>query len=125
MPRPRTPKLKAIVGGRALINPGRYRDRTEPKSPRLGEPPAHLSASAKKAWKAFRSELPWLKQSHRALVELASMVRAKVFDDPEPTVAHMNLMRLLLSQMGATPVDQSRLDLSADEQEDDPDKFFR
>lgn len=124
MPRPRTPKLKLIVSGRDKINPGRYKDRTEPKSPPLGEPSAHLSPSAKKAWKAFQKELPWLKQSHRALVELASHVRAKVFDDPEPTVAHMNLLRMLLSQMGATPVDQSRLDLSADEQDDDPDKFF-
>lgn len=122
MPRPRTPKLKAIVGGRALINPGRYRDRTEPKSPPLGEPPARLSPSAKKAWRAFQRELPWLKQSHRALVELASHVRAKVFDDPEPTVAHLNLMRLLLSQMGATPVDESKINLPAEE--DPADEFF-
>jgi len=42
----------------------------------------------------------------------------------EPSVATLNLLRGCLGMMGATPVDRSRIKVSADEQADAQDRHF-
>jgi hypothetical protein len=62
MPRPRTPKTKAIATGRVLHDPKRFQDRDEPASQGpLGIAPAWMTQHQKTAWTTFRDELPWLK----------------------------------------------------------------
>jgi hypothetical protein len=51
----------------------------------------------------FADELPWLNQSHRALVGIASGIRAKLMSGEDISVNGLNLLRLCLGQMGATP----------------------
>jgi|SRR5450755_3936662 hypothetical protein len=129
MPRNRTPLAKAKATGRTLHDPARFKNRKEPpsKGP-LGKPPRWMTtANQIEAWKTFADELPWLNQSHRALVGIASGIRAKLMSGEDISVNGLNLLRLCLGQMGATPVDSSRLSLPDDDDEEDDDvskKYF-
>jgi hypothetical protein len=77
------------------------------------------------AWKTFAAELPWLNKSHRALVGIASEIRGKLIAGEEVSVNGLNLLRLCLSQMGATPVDASKITLLEEEDDEDPaNKYF-
>src|SRR6185437_10744955 len=100
MPRPRKPSAKAPVEGRHLINAGRYK-RNEPTADAIGDPPAWLSDAQRAAWRDFAGELPWLNRSHRALVEIASVVRARLQSGAEVGTKALSLLRLCLSSMGA------------------------
>jgi hypothetical protein len=55
------------------------------------------------AWDTFRDELPWLNRSHRALVEIAATIRARVMTGNDIGVKAMNLLSMCLGQLGATP----------------------
>jgi len=46
-------------------------------NPPLGDPPAVLKPAAAEAWQALRTAMPWLTASHRGLVELASILKAR------------------------------------------------
>jgi hypothetical protein len=118
MPRPRTPTTKARTEGRHLKNPQRYR-RNDPTSDDLGDPPRWLTVPQAAAWREFAGELPWLNRSHRAIVEIASVVRARLQSGDEVGTKAMSLLRLCLSSMGATPVDASKVAWAAEEQPDD------
>jgi hypothetical protein len=128
MPRPRTPLAKATATGRTLHDPKRYKDRCEPPSRGpLGKPPKWMKRPTQiDAWNTFADELPWLNKSHRSLVAIASDIRGRLVAGEELSVNSMNLLRLTLGQMGATPVDSSKITLPEDEDnEDDPaDKYF-
>jgi len=116
--RPRTPIAKARAEGRHLKNPQRYR-RNEPSAAPLGDPPSWLSDAQAAVWHQFAGELPWLNHSHRALVEIASVVRARLQSGEEVGTKAMSLLRLCLSSMGATPVDASKVAWAADDEEHD------
>ena len=106
------------------MNPGRFRDRKEPKSKPLGNPSGHLDATERKAWFAFRRELPWLTEADRCLVELACHLRARAWRGALPAAAVPQL-RMCLSAMGATPTDRSKVAIPPDDAGDDPaEKFF-
>jgi hypothetical protein len=128
MPRPRTPLAKAKATGRTLHDPKRYRTRKEPNGiAPLGAPPKWMVKKHQlEAWKTFADELPWLNRSHRTLVAIACDLRGKLMAGEELPVNAMNLLRLLLSQMGGTPVDASRITLPDDEDdnEDPSAKYF-
>jgi hypothetical protein len=73
MPRPSTPKTKAIATGRVLHDPKRLRDREESPSQRAARDSSGVDDSAQKtAWNTFRDQLPWLNRSHRSLTEIAA-----------------------------------------------------
>lgn len=119
MPRPRIPISRARVEGRHDINPARY-NRKEPKvDDALGDPPKWASEAQAKAWGGFQSELPWLNRSHRCLVEIASIVRARFESGEEIGTKALSLLRLCLSSMGATPADASRIAWAPDDEHDD------
>jgi hypothetical protein len=66
-----------------------------------------------------------LNHSHRALVGIASEIRGKLIGGDEVSVNGLNLLRLCLGQMGATPTDSSKVALPDDEDAHDPvDKYF-
>lgn len=125
MARPRLPAKKAQVSGSALINAGRFKDRKSPKGTRpLGGPYARMTDSQKEAWEEFRSELPWLNSSHRALLQVACVLRARLNDDPDMGVNAIAAYSAILSKLAATPVDETRAPVSDDSEEDSADKFF-
>jgi len=120
MPRPRTPALKAKATGATIIHPGRHKDRKAPKLVPLGRPSDHLKDGGVVAWEGFKRELPWLTEGHRALVEVASNLRGRLIDGDEVGVNALSLLQVCLSKLGATPTDETKLNLADDGDEADP-----
>ncbi len=125
MARPRTPVAKAKAEGRETMNAGRFKDRTEPKIDNpIGKPPKWIVdndfTKARTAWNTFVKEIPWLNESHRSFLEIASNIRGRLMTGNEVGVQALNLLRQCLGQMGATPADASKITV-ADDEEDDTD----
>lgn len=119
MPRPRTPRSRALVEGRDLVHPERHRRRNEPTAAPLGKAPKWLNEMQAIAWRDFEAEAPWLNYSHRCLVGIASVMRARLASGEECGVQALGLLRLCLGSMGATPSDASKVTLPDDDEEDD------
>lgn len=120
MARPRIPRAKAALEARDKINAGRFKNRKEPQSPgELGDPPDWMGGEQRAAWKIFQREIPWLTESHRGLVEIATIIRARLASGEEVGVQALNLLRQCLGQMGATPSDASKVALPEDDEEED------
>lgn len=124
MAKPRNPLGKAKVEGRDKKDPQRFKNRTDPAANGpLGAPPVWLKDSveikAKSAWKLFAKELPWLNESHRTLVGMASTIQGRIMAGQEVGVQAMNLLRQMLGQMGATPADASKVATPDDGEEKD------
>jgi hypothetical protein len=123
MPAQRLPAQKAAVTGAAIKNPQRFRERKEPASVPLGEPSKHLDHFGKQAFEAFKRELPWLMEGDRSLVEVASALRGRLIEDAAGVgVSALQALSAVLSKLGATPVDRSKVALPGEEEE--PDEFF-
>lgn len=122
----RLPAQKAAVSGAALKNPGRHAGRKAPKNTRaLGEPYARMTEGQKLAWEEYRAELPWLNSSHRPLLRLACIWTAKMDDpDAEFGVSATQALSSILSKLGATPVDETKVSVPDDDDGDDEDRFF-
>ena len=126
MARARVTLIKAEITGRTIRNPKRFQNRKEPTvtSP-LGKPPTWMKkASQLEAWHTFADELPWLNQSHRALVGIASEIRGRLIAGADIGVKAMNLLRLCLGSMGATPADSSKVRMPAEKVDDPAHKYF-
>jgi hypothetical protein len=122
MARPRTPLAKAFATGEAQKRPGRYRDRKEPRSPELGRPTAFLDEMQRRCWAAFKKEIPWLRESDRALVEGACVLRAKAWAGTLSADGWAQL-RLCISAMGGTPTNRTKIQ-TPDDAEYDPAEAF-
>ena len=122
MPNHRTPALKAAVTGTADRNPQRHRDRKEPKTNPLGDPSPFLSPFGVTAWESFKKELPWLAESDRALVEIAAAVRGRLLAGEDVGTTALSMLQSILSKMGATPADRTKV--SAPDDEGEEDEFF-
>ena len=124
MPRQRTPKAKAEVSGAAAKNAARFNDRKAPKVQRgLGEPYASMSPEQMAAWAEIQYEMPWLTSSDRVLVRLACSWIARMEKD-DLGVAASSALASIMSKLGGTPVDISKVQHAGDEQEDPADEFF-
>jgi len=124
MARPRLPAAKAAASGAAVKNAGRFKDRKAPKGTRdLGAPYAKMSAREKDAWKELAGEMPWLNSSHRVLVRLACMWIARM-DSKDFGVSATQALSSILSKLGATPVDETKVARGADDNEESEDRFF-
>jgi hypothetical protein len=124
MPKPRTPKDKAEVSGAAAHDPARFKDRKSPKRTRpIGEPYAAMTESQKAAWAELSYEMPWLTSSDRVMLRLACMWIAKM-DDDDFGVSATQALSSILSKLGASPSDVSKVNHDTDEDEDPSDKFF-
>jgi len=126
MPRTRVPLIKAQTTGRTSRNPKRFAERKEPTGlGPLGAPPKYLrTASQKEAWTTFATDLPWLNQSHRTLVAMASDILGRLIDGEEVGVKALNLLRMMLNSMGATPSDASKVKMPDEGDPDDPSKKY-
>lgn len=124
MPRPRNPVAKAKAAAADVKNPGRHAARAEPKGiAPIGAPPRWMDPQQRAAWAAITGELPWLKESHRMLVIMTTMLRAEL-ELGTISMAKMQELRRCLGQLGATPADESKVSLPDDEEDDDA-AFFR
>lgn len=124
MPRQRTPKAKADVSGAAAKNAARFKDRKTPKTSRaLGEPYATMTAEQKAAWAEIQYEMPWLTSSDRIMVRLACSWIARMEMD-DLGVAASSALASILSKLGATPVDVSKVNHGGEEEDDPADEFF-
>jgi hypothetical protein len=125
MARPRTPNAKAEVSGETIKHPGRFESRKTPKRVRaIGEPYARMTEPQRVCWEEFRSELPWLNSGHRTILRMACILAARMDTDPEFGVQATQALSSILSKLGATPVDETKV-YHADEEDEDPaDKFF-
>jgi hypothetical protein len=122
--KPRLPAQKAAISGAALINAGRFKDRKAPKGTRpIGEPYVAMSDPQKEAWAEFKDELPWLNSSHRALLRVACILRVRM-DGADVGVNQIQTYSAILSKLGATPVDETRMSVPDDDDGDPEDAYF-
>lgn len=105
----------AIAEGRDVIHAGRYSERAEIDDgmPPLGDAPEWVVNRADclhlDAWELLRAEAPWLKASHRVLVGMAAQIQGTMMAGLPLEVKEMTLLRGLLSAMGMTPIDASKV----------------
>lgn len=121
---PRAPLAKLKASGTLDKNPSKYRDRKEPQSRPIGKPSRCLKKREVEAWHAFMHEAPWLREGDRRLLEMACVLTAR-FWSGKATNDDMRFLTTLLSKMGMTPTDRSRV-LIADsgKSQDAGESFF-
>lgn len=124
MPNPRTPTAKAKITGTARKNPKRFAQRAEPNGVPLGEPSDWMGGEQRVAWAAFTKEFPWLNESDRTLVEIASCLRARLMSGEEVGVQALGQLRMCVSAMGGTPADRSKVMVPDGEEADPSERFF-
>lgn len=126
MPRPRIPKAKAEVSGAVGKNAGRFKDRKSPKRTKpLGEPYAFMDEVERWWWAEYSQGLPWLHSSHRPALMAACRLTGRLQKDPDLPVTAYNALSSLLSKLGATPSDESKVSHGdGDEDEDPAESFF-
>jgi hypothetical protein len=123
MPRPRTPTERARVTGAAKNHPARFAKRSDPQTGPLGQAPAWMSAELVVVWEAFKGSLPWLQESDRYLVEIATILRAKVLAG-EVSSSELGQLRLCCGMMGGSPADRSKVTIVEEPDEDPMDVYF-
>ena len=124
MGNPRLPKGKAEVSGAEIKNPGRHRDRKVSKYTRpLGEPYATMTDDQKAAWADLQYNIPWLNSSHRILVRAACAIIARM-DHGDIGVSATQALSSIMSKLGATPVDETKVNHGDGDDEDPDDHFF-
>lgn len=126
MARPRTPAAVVKASAAAVKNPQRHRDRRQPKGiPELGAAPTWFDQYQRRAWANFKKELPWLKESHRALLEIAAMLRGKILEARGPIALQaMQELRRILGALGASPADETKVQWGDGGDEDPDEEFF-
>ncbi len=121
MPTPRMPRAKAKALGVDVKNPKRFGQTAAPDGGgTLGEPSEWMGGEQRVIWKMFKSEIPWLVESDRTIMEIACTIRAKMYSGDDVSITAMNQLRLCLSQMGATPADRSKIRMPEGDDDEDP-----
>ena len=121
MPQHRTPLAKAQLTGALKNHPERYKDRAEPASTApLGAAGDWLNGGALDAWERFKSELPWLTESDRAIVGSACVLRARIEAGGELNASEHRELRMILGALGATPTSRSNVVVPEEDDKDDP-----
>jgi hypothetical protein len=85
-----------------------------------------MTDAQKAVWSEFRRDMPWLDRSDRVLVRLACVLAAKMDadEDGEIGVSAAHALSGVLSKLGATPVDKSKVNHGEDGDEDPTDRHF-
>lgn len=130
------PTAELQANGTMKKHPGRYAERTKNEPTEiapLGDPPAHLTAPVKAAFREIVATIPpgvaW--KSDRLTIELAAMLLTEVRASPT-TVPAARLTRLqsLLASLGLSPVDRTRVSIKPPPgapapEGRDPARFFK
>lgn len=75
-------------------------------------------------WKEQVENMPWLHAGHRLLLRQVCILAARMETDPEMGVSAMQALGSLLSKLGATPVDETKVNHGQGDDEDPDDKHF-
>ena len=123
--RPRlVPEVAKITGAEAK-NAGRFKDRQAPKVKSLGTAPVKFTEAQVEIWDEFNADFPWLGRSDRGIVKLATILQSQIdAAGNEATPPMIAQMRLLLSSMGGTPVDRSKVQVPDDDDKDPADEYL-
>lgn len=110
MARNRLPQSKAEVSGAAAKNAGRFEGRRTSKSTRgIGAPYATMGEYECLAWDQVVSEATWLNSSHRQMLRIACSVIARIEKGEEVGVSAMQMLSSILSKMGMSPADETKV----------------
>lgn len=121
---PRKSLGAARLSGALYKNPQRYRAREEPLvADPIGPPPDWLTSDQAEAWSDFADCLQWLNRSHRGIVGIASILQAKQAAG-SLGIPGMNLLRLVLGQLCATPTTAGKISMAAPASDDPAEKYF-
>lgn len=122
----RTPTAKAEVSGAIAKNAGRFKGRGKPKRTRpIGEPYKAMTELECTYWAELTRDMPWLNSTHRILLKMACMLSAQMDTEPEFGISRVHALSSLLSKLGATPVDESKVNHGNDDTDgDESDGFF-
>lgn len=124
MANPRLPAAKAEATGATIKNPGRHASRKRPKGTRpVGEPYTKMSEAEQEQWHEFVCDLPWLNSAHRVLLRLACKLAVDM-DGDEFGVSKAQALGSILSKLGATPVDETRVSPSNEEEDEPEARYF-
>ena len=125
MANPRQPAAKAMVSGAAAKNPKRHRDRKVPKKTKaIGPPYKGMTKEQIAVWKEQAENMPWLHAGHRLLLRQVCILAARMETDAEMGVSALQALGSLLSKLGATPVDETKVNHGDGEEEDPDEQFF-
>lgn len=112
------------MSGAALHDPARHKDRRGPSNTRpVGEPYPTMTEAEIGYWRELVNELPWLHSGHRILLRMACRLSARL-DEGEVGVSATQVLSSLLSKLGATPVDETKVNHQDGDEEDPTDRFF-
>jgi hypothetical protein len=123
MAKPRLPAAKAEASGAELKNPGRFKDRKAPKAKPLGIPYANMTDEEKECWREMAGDMPWLNAGHRVMVRLACYHTARLMGGGEFGVSATQALSSILSKLGASPTDETKVN-HGDGEDDEDDEFF-
>jgi len=87
--------------------------------------PVCLALAQAAAWQDLVAELPLLNSSHCAVLQIAAVLRARLNGDPDMGVDAMQAYSAVLSKLGATPANESRVPMPAAVEDDPAEMFFR
>lgn len=124
MPRPRLPQDVAKLTGAVAKNAGRFKGRASPKVRSLGPAPKAFSESEKAIWDEFNADFPWLGRPDRRVTGMAVKLQDMIDTNPEVPIAVYAQLRMLLSAMGGTPVDRSKVAAPEEDEADPADEFL-
>lgn len=124
MARTRLPQSKAEASGATIKNPGRFKDRKVPKARALGIAYSNMTDDEKSVWDEMAGDMPWLNAGHRVLVRLACHHTARLNGGGDFGVSATQVLSSILSKLGATPVDETKVNHGDDGEEDPTDRFF-
>ncbi|HGM7334754.1 TPA: hypothetical protein ACKQCJ_001068 [Stenotrophomonas maltophilia] len=124
MAKPRTPTKKARVSGATIKDPGRYKNRSEPANPDpIGTPYKGMTAAQVRVWKECATNMPWLNAAHRLLLRQVCILAARMETGDDLSVSSTHALSAMLSKLGATPTDESKVS-HPDLEEDPAEGFF-
>jgi phage terminase small subunit len=119
MPRPRQSLAQAHLSGALYKDPQRYKTRHEPLvTEPVGDPPDWLKPAAQAQWRELAATLPWLNMSHRGIVGIAAILAAKMADGTLG-IPGMNLFRIVMGKLGATPESAAKVAMPSAEEADE------
>lgn len=122
MGKPRLPSAVADAKGAAIKNAGRFKTRGKHKLADVGEPFDYMGGEQRMAWALFQKELPWLTVAHRPMLEVACNLRARFILGEDVGITAISAYQSILSKLGASPTDDSKIASAADDAEED--EFF-
>lgn len=114
--------------GADKVNPGRFTERkasdkaVEAQTNKLGRAPGYFDSQYREIWDEMRERVPWLRDTDAYAVELLCRIMyVSRYDYEHLTAAQVSCARGLLAQLGMTPVDRAKINITAEpSKEDDP-----